>query len=81
MTHKTYSFYVLIVLTAILYFYQRALYLREVEVTNFSDDDYCLAYMRSKCLPAAAAKYRQVIEEGNGDELNKLMKEFKKSLK
>jgi hypothetical protein len=79
-THKTYSLYVLIFLIGVIYLYHKTLYRREVDVLSFSDDEYCVAYMRSKCLPAAAQKYRDMIENGSGDELNKLMKQFKKSL-
>jgi len=43
--------------------------------------DYCLAYMRSKCLPEAAEKYKEKIRGGEGGELLQIMAEFKKSLK
>lgn len=79
--YKVKSFYALVVLTLIIFFYNRALYLREVETNKFSDVEFCIAYMRSKCLPEAAAKFREKIRQGQGGELIEVMEELKKSLK
>ncbi len=79
--YKSPSFYGLIVLTVILFFYNRATYLQEKDIEKFIDDDYCRAYMRSKCLPEAAEKYKQMIRNGNGSELKNAMKEFERILK
>jgi len=79
--YKTWSFFGLIGLTIIIYFYNRHLYLREKDITRFSDTDFCMAYMRSKCLPEAAEKYREMIRQGAGGELVQVMTELKKSLK
>lgn len=53
------SFYGLLLIIIIIYFYNRALFTREISIAKFSDSDYCLAYVRSKCLPEAAAKYKK----------------------
>lgn len=75
------SFYGLLLIVVIIYFYNRALYNHETSITRFSDTDYCLAYMRSKCLPEAAEKYKEQIRKGEGGELLQIMTELKKSLK
>jgi len=79
--YKAWSFYGLIFLIVIIFYYNRAIYLRELEIMRFSDIEYCIAYMRSKCLPQAAEKYKELIRDGRGDELSQLMAELKKSLK
>ena len=79
--HKTWSFYGLTLLTIIIYLYNRALYLREKEISKFSDADFCVAYMRSKCLPEAAEKYKEIIRQGHGGELVQVMAELKEILK
>ena len=79
--YRAKSFYGLIFLVAVIYFYNRGLYRHETEITRFSDADYCIAYVRSKCLPEAAEKYKQMIRKGQGGELLQIMVELKKSLK
>lgn len=79
--YKAWSFYGLVLLVVIIYFYNRAVYLREIEIMKFSDADFCVAYMRSKCLPEAAEKYKEMIKNGHGGELIQIMNELKKSLK
>jgi len=75
------STYGIIILSIIIYKYNRALFLREKEIRQFSDKEYCLAYMRSKCLPEAAEKYKERIRSGKGGELEQAMRELKKILK
>lgn len=79
--YKAWSLYGLFALTVIIYFYNRALYKREKDISRFSDSDFCMAYMRSKCLPEAAEKFREIIRQGHGGELVQIMMELKKSLK
>ncbi len=79
--YRTYSFYALFVLSLCIYWYNRQLYLYEREVRNFLDDDYCIAYMRSKCLPEAAERYRELIRNGVGGEFKQAMDELRKILK
>ena len=75
------STYGLILLIIIIYKYQRALFLREKEIRQFLDTDFCIAYMRSQCLPEAAEQYKRKIREGQGGELKQAMDELKKVLK
>ncbi len=79
--YKTRSFYALIALIVGIYWYNRALYFYEREARRFLDADYCLAYMRSKCLPEAANRYRALIRTGEGGELKRAMDEMQKILK
>lgn len=75
------STYALIVLIIIIYKYNRALYLRAKEIRQFLDPDYCVAYMRSQCLPEAAEQFKRLIRNGQGGELKQAMDEVKKILK
>jgi len=75
------STYGLIILIFIIYKYNRAVYLREKEIMRFSDNDYCVAYIRSQCLPEAAEQYKRKIRDGQGGELKQAMDELKKVLK
>jgi hypothetical protein len=79
--YKATSFYGLLALSALAYWYYRELYLYSVEIQRFLDDDYCIAYMRSKCLPEAAERYRALIRSGEGGELAQAMRELQKILK
>ena len=79
--YKAPSFYGLCVLCAVIYWYNRQLYLYEREAHRFLDSDYCIAYMRSKCLPEAAERYRELIRSGAGGELKQAMDEVRKILK
>lgn len=75
------SFYGLLATVVVSYIYNRKAYQYEREVERFQDDDYCRAYMRSKCLPEAAENYRELIRSGAKGELVKAMREFEKILK
>jgi hypothetical protein len=79
--YKANSFYGLAALSLCMYWYNKAVYLFEKQVSKFSDAEYCTAYVRSKCLPEAADRYRQLIREGDGGELKQAMDELKKVLK
>jgi len=79
--YRVHSFYGLCVVSLIIYWYNRKLYLYEREAQRFLDDDYCTAYMLSKCLPEAAERYQELIREGVGGELVQAMDELKKVLK
>jgi len=79
--YKARSFYALVALSLAIYWYNRALYLYEREVQRFMDADYCIAYMRSKCLPEAAERYKELIRNGVGGELKRAMDELSKILR
>lgn len=80
-TYHAKSFYGLLAVVFLSYVYFRAVYLYEREVLRFLDDDYCRAYMRSKCLPEAAERYKTLIRSGEKGELVSAMREFEKILK
>jgi len=75
------SFYALVIMAIIIYVFQRALYYREIEIEKFKDIEYCRAYIRAKCLPAAAQMYEDKIRSGDIGELKKAMDEVNKVLK
>jgi hypothetical protein len=79
--YKARSFYGLVVLSFVIYRYNRELYLYEREVQRFLDADYCIAYMRSKCLPEAAERYKELIRTGYGGQLQQAMEELMRILR
>lgn len=79
--YTAHSFYALCVLSVFIYLYNRELYLYAREVERFLDTDYCMAYMRSKCLPEAAERYKELIRTGVGGELKQAMDELRKILR
>lgn len=78
--YKAFSFYVLLILVLVVYSYNKAIYLYEKSIARFMDNDYCIAYMRSQCLPEAAEKYKQSIRDGQGGELESAMVELRSIL-
>jgi len=79
--YKAKSFYGLSFMVLVTFIYNRATFLHDREVERFLDDDYCRAYVRSKCLPEAAEKYKELIRSGEKGELSNAMKEFERLLK
>lgn len=79
--YKAPSFYGLLAIAIVTFTFNRETYLYERRVERFLDDDYCRAYMRSKCLPEAAEKYKKLIRDGEAGELTRAMKEFERILK
>ena len=78
---EAWSFYGLLGVCVVMYFYNRAVYRHERAIHQFLDSDYCIAYMRSKCLPEAADRYRELIRSGDGGELEQAMDELMRILK
>ncbi len=79
--HKTWSVYGLLAVTAAQVVYSRLLYNYEIEIMKFLDGDYCIAYLRSKCLPEVAEKYKTRIRNGQGGEFKDAMDEIREVLK
>ena len=79
--YKANSFYGLLVMVLLIYWYNRIVYQREKTVNRFLDKEYCVAYMRSECLPEAAERYKVLIKNGDGGEFKQAMDELKKILK
>lgn len=74
------SFYGLVLICLFMLIYNRACYKHEKEILQFLDADYCIAYMRSKCLPEAADRYKELIRSGQGGELEMAMEELERIL-
>lgn len=79
--YKKPSFYGLVLATIVTFLYYRALYIHDVSIEKFLDDDYCRAYVRSRCLPEAAAKYNEQIKSGDSGEFESAMRELEGFLK
>lgn len=79
--YKTVSFYVLLGLSALQVWLSRVIFEQEREVSRFADSEYCVAYIRSKCLPEVASKYQERIRAGEGGELKQAMDELREVLK
>lgn len=80
-TFRAKSLYGLLAMFFLSFLYYRVVYMHEREVRRFLDDDYCRAYMRSKCLPEAAERYKASIRSGDKGELVSAMRELEKILK
>jgi hypothetical protein len=74
------SFYALLLVGLLTYFFNLMVYKYEKDILRFADREYCLAYMRSRCLPAAAERYTAMILSGNGGELETAMEEIRRIL-
>lgn len=75
------SFYGLLVIGVALFFYNREVYLYDRDIMRFKDTEFCIAYIRSKCLPAAVQMYEAKIRAGDIGELDEAMKEIRRILK
>jgi hypothetical protein len=78
--YKTWSFYFIIFLIILVYYYNRTLYLIEKDISRFSDTTYCKAYIRSKCLPEITELYKDMIRSGRSDEISKATRELRNIL-
>ena len=79
--YRVKSFYFLLAFLLAQTLYQRSLYAFEIVIERFSDAEYCMAYMRSQCLPEAAEKYRELIRRGEFGVLRQAMDEIREILK
>jgi hypothetical protein len=55
-------------------------YKHEREIAKFLDNEYCVAYIRSQCLPEAAERYKELIRNGDVGQLEQAMAEIKRIL-
>lgn len=76
--YRTGSFWIIMVYSIIIYFYNRFVYKYEKNMLNFLDDDYCLAYIRQQCLPELVVKYKADLKSGK---MPKDIIDIKKELK
>ena len=78
---KSTSFYSLVTLSILIYLYNRELMKYENNILNYKDSEFCIAYVRSKCIPEVAEHYKKLISEGKVDDLEKAMTEVQRLLK
>lgn len=69
MFYRVFSFYALLALLLILVWYERFIYIFETDITQFGDPEFCEAYLRSQMLPELAERSRQLIRDGQTQEL------------
>lgn len=79
--HHTFSFYGLIALTFVQVAYSRLMYESDRDVVRFAESEYCIAYLRSRCLPEMANRYQELSRSGEGGEFKRAMDEIKEVLK
>jgi len=79
--HRTASFYILLALTVLQVIYSRIVYETDKDILRFAESEYCIAYLRSKCLPEMATRYQELIRTGQGGEFKKAMDEIREVLK
>jgi len=78
--HSTVSFYGLILSTVLQGMYAKLLYGYEQEVLKFADTEYCIAYLRARCLPELAARAQERIRNGEGGEFKAAIEEIRQVL-
>jgi magnesium-transporting ATPase (P-type) len=77
--YKTTTFWIIIGYCLLLYLYNRFLYKFEKNILNYLDNDYCIAYIISECLPELVEKYKEDLKSGkNAEEFIDIKKELKK---
>lgn len=80
--NSTISFYLLVLYVVILYLYNRFIYVREKDIFNFLDEDYCKAYIRSRSLPAMMLRFESIIENGqNSSELIEIQNQLEELIR
>lgn len=79
--HRTFSLYALAILTVAQVIFTRLVYETDRDVLKFAESEYCVAYLRSRCLPEMAARYQELIRSGQGGEFKKAMDEMRDVLK
>lgn len=79
--YKAKSFRYILLWLLLVYLYNSFLYRKETDILKFKDEDYCKAYIRSQCLPAVAARYRNAVRSGNTSELRDIASEIKRIMK
>lgn len=75
------SFWLLLLASVVLGFYQRAMYVRDTQLSRFADKEFCIAYVRAQCLPEVAQRYKELIRKGDVGEFEKAMAELRRTLR
>ncbi len=79
--YRVSSFYLIIFWVILIAVYNYIIYKREIDILRFKDEEYCIAYIRSQCLPEIASKYRELVKSGNMRELKDIVVEIKRITK
>ena len=74
------SFYLLLLFILIIGIYNFIVFRHEKDLLKFKNRDYCIIYMRSQLLPELAESYKKRIKEGQIDDMEKTMEDFKRML-
>jgi hypothetical protein len=80
LTH-TVSFYLLLLISVLLYAYHRSLFAYDSHVLKYQDIEYCEAYVRSQCIPEAVSQYRRAMKAGDPDQLKEAKSELRRLVK
>ncbi len=75
--YRAISFYLLLGAAFLIYLYYKVLHVNPRDIENFKDDEFCKAYIRKECLPAAANKINKMIEGGKSiEEIKNILKDM-----
>jgi hypothetical protein len=78
--YETNSFWLLIAIIVIYYFYRKLLYNYERDILNFSDDEYVKAYAMREGLPELLEQTKQRTRDGREGELTRTMEELEEAM-
>lgn len=81
LSYRVTSFYLIIFWVIIIAIYNYLVFKKETDILKFKDEEYCMAYIRSQCLPEIASKYRESVKIGNMRGLKDILAEVKRIIK
>ena len=79
--YESASLYVVIFSAILTFVYNRYCHAQDIDISDFGDQDYCLAYARSQLLPEQIELYKKKIRNGEMDAFKGAMDEIKKVVK
>jgi len=78
--YETKSFWILLVIILVYYFYRRFLYKYEKDILNFADDEYVKAYAMKEGLPELLEQTKRRMRDGKEGELTRTMEELQEAM-
>lgn len=81
LSYRVVSFYLIIFWVIIITIYNYLVCKKEIDILKFKDEEYCMAYIRSQCLPEIASKYKESVKIGNMRGLKDILAEVKRIIK
>ena len=78
--HDTNSFWVLLAVIILYYFYRKFLFNYEKDILNFADDEYVKAYAMREGLPELLEQTKRRMRDGKEGELTRTMGELEEAL-